>query len=187
LGTRLWPVCCPAAGWSHPHAPAQLAGFTEESAVGLRLVPHALELRGSGEDTATTVRLARVRRNRAARWLPALGWVWKRAKLAAKDNDPERVAKLARIRGLAEDLRSRQVLRLANELDIHLLPKSGYQWMKEGTQLEVMTPGQNEKRYWAGAWDLRTGPVHHCVGARQTNGLFRNLLETGEAAYPARR
>jgi transposase len=32
------------------------------------------------------------------RWLHALDWRWKRAKLAAKDNDEERSAKLARIR-----------------------------------------------------------------------------------------
>jgi hypothetical protein len=32
------------------------------------------------------------------RWLPELGWVWKRAKLGAKDDEPHRVARLARIR-----------------------------------------------------------------------------------------
>jgi transposase len=31
-------------------------------------------------------------------WLHKLGWEWKRAKVAAKDDDPERVKKLARIR-----------------------------------------------------------------------------------------
>src|SRR3954453_11965027 len=103
------------------------------------------------------------------RWLHRLGWRWKRAKLAAKDNDPERVAKLARIRALIENLGPRQALLFADELDIHLLPKSGYQWMKKGTQVEVMTPGKNQKRYLAGAWDRRTGQGHHRVGARKTN------------------
>jgi hypothetical protein len=28
------------------------------------------------------------------RWLPELDWVWKRAKLIAKDDDPQRVEKL---------------------------------------------------------------------------------------------
>ncbi len=59
------------------------------------------------------------------RWLHALGWVWKRAKLAAQDNDPERTAKLARIRLLWERLQSRQALLFADELDIQLLPPSG--------------------------------------------------------------
>ncbi len=31
-------------------------------------------------------------------------------------------------------------------LDIHLLPKAGYQWTPEGTQTEILTPGKNEKR-----------------------------------------
>jgi transposase len=120
------------------------------------------------------------------RWLHALGWSWKRAKLVAKDNDPERVSKLAHIRLLWETLRPRQVLLFADELDIHLLPKTGYQWMKKGTQVEVMTPGKNEKRYLAGAWDVRTGQMHCRVWASKTNGLFRDLLETLAAAYPAR-
>jgi putative transposase len=129
----------------------------------------------------------RVSAETVRRWLHALGWRWKRTKLAAKDNDPDRVPKLARIRLLWECLSPRQALLFADELDIHLLPKSGYQWMKKGTQVEVMTPGKNEKRYLAGAWDGRTGQVHHRVWARKTNGLFRDLLEAVETAYPARR
>jgi transposase len=127
----------------------------------------------------------RVSAETVRRWLHALGWAWKRTKLVAKDNDPERVAKLARIRLLWEGLQPRQALLFADELDIHLLSKSGYQWMKKGTQVEVMTPGKNEKRYLAGAWDSRTGQVHHRVWARQTNGLFRALLEAVEQTYPA--
>jgi hypothetical protein len=95
--------------------------------------------------------------------------------------------KLARIRRLWERLQPRQALLFADELDIQLLPKSGYPWMEKGTQVEVLTPGQNEKRYWAGAWDRRTGQVHYRLWARQTNGLFRALLEAVETAYPARR
>jgi len=32
------------------------------------------------------------------RWLHTLGWVWKRAQLVARDDDPQRIEKLARIR-----------------------------------------------------------------------------------------
>ena len=32
------------------------------------------------------------------RWLPEIGWVWKRAKLVAKDDAPHRIERLARIR-----------------------------------------------------------------------------------------
>jgi putative transposase len=119
------------------------------------------------------------------RWLQGLGWRWKRAQLAAQDNDGERTTKLARIRWAAETLRPRQALLFADELDIHLLPKSGYQWMPKGTQVEVLTPGKNEKHYLAGAWDWRTGMVHYRFGPRQTNQLFRNLLDTLELRSPA--
>src|SRR4051794_29933756 len=78
------------------------------------------------------------------RCLHALGWVWKRAKLVAKDNDPERASKLARIRRVFECLGPREALLFADELDLHLLPKVGAQWMPPATQVEVMTPGKNE-------------------------------------------
>lgn len=38
------------------------------------------------------------------RWLHALGWGWKRAQLVARDDDPERVKKLARLRHTGETL-----------------------------------------------------------------------------------
>jgi transposase len=120
------------------------------------------------------------------RWLTELGWVWKRAKLAAKDDDPLRVEKLARIRWLFEHIGPKQLLLFADELDIHLLAKVGYQWMEKGTQLEVMTPGTNEKNYLAGALDIVTGKLLHCVWSRKTSGLFIDLLRVIDGAYSAR-
>ena len=117
-------------------------------------------------------------------WLHELGWVWKRAKLAAKDDDPQRVEKLARIRYTIEHLPARAALFFADELDIGLLPKVGYQWMPKGEQLEVLTPGTNEKRYLAGAWDLRQGTIVHRVWWRKTQGLFLDLLTTLDRTYP---
>jgi putative transposase len=119
------------------------------------------------------------------RWGHEVGWVWKRAKLVARDDDPRRVDRLARIRFVFEQLRLCEALVVADELDIHLLPKVGYAWMPQGSQLEVMTPGTNEKHYLVGALDLATGMRHQCVGPRKTNGLFRDLLQPLEAAYPA--
>ena len=110
------------------------------------------------------------------RWLHEIGWVWKRAKLVAKDDDPHRVDRLARIRWVFEQLKRCEAMVFADELDIHLLPKVGCAWMPKGTQVEVMTPGQNQKHYLAGALDLATGTLHHCLGARKTNALFRDLL-----------
>lgn len=121
------------------------------------------------------------------RWVHEGGWVWKRAKLVAKDDDPHRVDRLARIRFVYEQLRLCERLVFADELDIHLLPKVGYAWMPQGSQLEVMTPGQNQKHYLAGALELTTGTLHHCVGPRKTNALFRDLLTCLETRYPADR
>jgi transposase len=119
------------------------------------------------------------------RWLHELDWEWKRAKLSAKDDDPQRVEKLARIRGAFEQLRAGAALFFADELDIHLLPKVGYQWMPKGTQVEVMTPGTNEKRYLGGALELTTGTITHCVWYRKTTGLFLDLLDTLDRTHPA--
>ena len=118
------------------------------------------------------------------RWLPELGWAWKRAKVAAKDDDPQRVEKLARIRHIIEQLPARAALFFADELDISLLPKVGYQWMPKREQLEVLTPGTNEKCYLAGAWDLRRGTIVQRVWWRKTHGLFLDLLGTLDRAYP---
>jgi len=118
------------------------------------------------------------------RWLHDLGWVWKRAKLAAKDDDPQRVEKLARIRFVFEHLPAKAALFFADELDIPLLPKVGYQWMPKGEQREVLPPGTNEKRYLAGALDMRTGTIVQRVWWRKTHGLFLDLLQALDSAYP---
>jgi putative transposase len=121
------------------------------------------------------------------RWLHEVGWVWKRAKLVAKDDDPHRVERLARIRWVLEQLKFDEALVFADELDLHRLSKVGGAWMPKGTQLEVMTPGQNQKHDLAGALDLTTGMLHHCLGPRKTNALFRDLLTHLDARYPADR
>jgi transposase len=120
------------------------------------------------------------------RWLHALDWVWKRAKLRAKDEDPQRGEKLARIRLACERLRAGAALFFADELDLNLLPKVGSQWMPPGTQVAIMTPGTNEKRYLAGALDITTGTIAHWVGYRKVTGLFLDLLQTLDRTYPAR-
>jgi transposase len=121
------------------------------------------------------------------RWIREIGWVWKRAKLVARDDDAERVAKLARIRAVIEGLGKSERVFFADELDIHLLAKVGYEWMPKGTQVEVMTPGKNEKQYLAGALDWATGLVTSVIGARKTNDLFLDLLEAIDAQLTLRK
>src|ERR671933_2772320 len=118
------------------------------------------------------------------RWLHEIGWVWKRAKLVAKDDDPQRIERLARIRFQHEHLRVHEVMVFADELDIHLLPKVGAAWMRQGTQDEMMTPGTNEKHYLAGALHLATGKMLYGLCPRKNNGLFRALLTLLDTMYP---
>jgi putative transposase len=117
------------------------------------------------------------------RWLHREGWVWKRAQLVARDDDPERIEKLARIRYIHETLGRREVLLFADELDIHLLPKVGYQWMPKGETVKLVPPGQNQKHYLAGALEPKTGRMVYCLGTRKTNVLFRALLDRLEEHY----
>jgi transposase len=121
------------------------------------------------------------------RWLHGLGWVWKRAQLVARDDDPERVEKLARIRHTRETLGKRAVMLFADELDIHLLPKVGYQWMPQGETVKLVTPGQNQKYYLAGALEPKSGRIVACTSPRKTNVLFRALLDRLDWLYPEAR
>jgi transposase len=109
------------------------------------------------------------------RWLHAIDWVWKRAKLVATDDDSHRIERLARMRLQHEHLRTHEVLVFADELDIHLLPKVGAAGRLPGTQEESMTPGTNEQHYLAGALHLATGKLLYCLGPRKNNGVFRDL------------
>jgi transposase len=121
------------------------------------------------------------------RWLHELDWAWKRAKLSAKDDDPDRVERLAKIRSAFETLGRKGVkaaMVFADELDINLLAKPGYQWMPKGEQLEIETPGTNQKNYLAGALDIRTGAITHCVWFRKQTGLFLELLDLLDSSYP---
>jgi transposase len=119
------------------------------------------------------------------RWLQELGWEWKRAKLRAKDDDPQRVEKLAQIRLAFEQLRAGVAVFFAAEWDIPRLPKVGSQWMPKGEQGEVRTPGTTEKRYLAGALNLTTGKIPHWVWYRKQTGLLLDLLATLDRTHPA--
>lgn len=121
------------------------------------------------------------------RWLHALGWVWKRATLAASDDAPQRGDRLARIRYAFQPLKPWEAMVFADELDIHLVPNVGGAWMPKGPQLEVMTPGQNQQHDLAGALELTPGTLHHGLSPRTTHALVRDRLPVLEARYPAER
>jgi hypothetical protein len=94
---------------------------------------------------------------RVRRGLQALDWEGKRATLGARDADPPRGEKLARLRLACEQLRAGTARFCADEWDLSLWPKGGSHWTPKGTQGEVLTPGTNAKRSWAGARHIRAG------------------------------
>ena len=63
-----------------------------------------------------------------------------------------------------------------DEVDIHLNPKIGPDWMLPGQQKTVLTPGQNQKRYLAGALDAHTGKLTWVEGERKNSTLFLLLI-----------
>jgi transposase len=92
--------------------------------------------------------------------------------------------KLASIRRLVAQLPKREVADYEDEVDIHLNPKIGLDWMVCGQQKEVVTPGQNVKRYLAGALDVRSGLVWWVEGERKNSVLFVALLNLLHKTYP---
>ncbi len=71
-----------------------------------------------------------------------------------------------------------------DEVDIHLNPRIGRDWMLPGTQKSVLTPGQNEKHYLAGALHPRTGQVLWVGNGRKNSWLFLLLLRRLAEAFP---
>jgi hypothetical protein len=114
-------------------------------------------------------------------------WVWKRAKRVAKDDDPQRGERLARMRLHAEPWQAHEVMVCADALDLHLWPQVGAAWRPKGSQEEVMTPGKHATHDRAGALHLATGAIRHCRSARKTHARFGDLLILLDHAYPAPR
>lgn len=75
--------------------------------------------------------------------------------------------RLREISQLIETLPEDEVAVYEDEVDIHLNPKLGLDWMVCGQQKTVLTPGQNQKRYLASALDARTGKLTWVEGERK--------------------
>jgi transposase len=85
--------------------------------------------------------------------------------------------------GLIATLRRDEVAVYEDEVDIHLNPKIGLDWMGRGQQKDAWTPGQNEKRYLAGAMDVRTGEIHWVEAEKKNSWLFLDLLKKLTVTY----
>jgi transposase len=98
---------------------------------------------------------------------PIVNCPWKKAR---------RTRRLRAIQRLVANLPADEVVLYLDEVDIHLNPKIGPDWMKRGRQKEVLTPGCNEKRYLAGAWNPKTRRLIYVEGERKNSLLFLELL-----------
>lgn len=94
-----------------------------------------------------------------------------------------RERRLAQLRALEEGASAEEPVLYADEVDIHLNPKIGRDWMLPGRQRRIVTPGKNEKFYLAGALDVRTGTLHMTGAARKGAALFCDLLRHLAATY----
>ena len=70
-----------------------------------------------------------------------------------------------------------------DQVDIHLNPKPGPDWMPRGVQKRVRTPGKNQKRYLAGALNLSTGLVVWVEDERKRSQLFIDLIDAIARRY----
>ncbi len=87
-----------------------------------------------------------------------------------------RTRRLRALKRLVAHLPTGEVVVYLDEVDIHLNPKIGPDWTKRGRQKEVLTPGCNQKRYLAGAWNPEDGRLTYVEGERKTSLLFLQLL-----------
>lgn len=91
-----------------------------------------------------------------------------------------RARKTRRLRAIHRHLAARgprEVAYYEDEIDIHLNPRIGRDWMLPGQQKTILTPGKNRKAYVAGALALDGRRLITVTGHRKSSDLFLALLE----------
>ena len=110
---------------------------------------------------------------------PIVECPWKKA---------HRTRRLRAIQRLVENLPADEVVLYVDEVDIHLNPKTGPDWMRRGRQKTVLTPGCNQKRYLAGALNAKTRRLTWVEGDQKDSLLFLRLLyKLVKETYPKTR
>jgi len=117
------------------------------------------------------------------RYLRQAGIVWRRAAPTLKIKDPHYEEKRLVIEQALDQARPEHPVFYQDEVDIDLNPKIGADWMPEGQQKRIATPGQNQKHYLAGALHSGTGKTHYVSGSSKSSDLFIRLLETLRRTY----
>jgi transposase len=161
------------------------ADFAREVAVVLEKVPLdfgwqrptwtrellCLELEKRGFDRVAVCTMGRTLARLGARLgtpKPVVACPWK---------SDRRRARIAELRALEANATMSEPVFYADEVDIHLNPKVGRDWMLPGRQRLLITPGKNQKYYLAGALDVLTGKLIVTGAERKNSSLFVSLLE----------
>lgn len=139
------------------------------------LVLAAEESTGVKVSCSTMSRLLSRHGARRGRPKPFVECPWRKARKTQRLNE---------IRRLIENLPQNEVVLYVDEVDIHLNPKIGLDWMLSGQQKLVRTPGKNEKRYLCGALNGRTGHVVWIAYTQKTGHLFLGLVRELLRRYP---
>lgn len=117
---------------------------------------------------STMCRVLKRLRARKGRPRPTVGCPWPAWK---------RQRRLRELRKLIETLPPDEIVLFADEVDIHLNPKIGPDWMLPGIQKEVITPGQNQKYYVAGAITGWGQDLIWVAGKSKCSALFIQLVD----------
>jgi len=117
--------------------------------------------------------------------LRAIGARWGRPRpiVACPWRTRRRQRRIAFLKQLAASATDQDVVVYADEVDIHLNPKIGPDWMLPGPQRLVLTPGNNEKRYLAGAFEPLNSRLVYVEGDGKASWLFLKLLRALLEAY----
>lgn len=119
----------------------------------------------------------KVLRHLKVRWgcaRPVVACPWRAAR---------RRRRIRELRDLQRSAGPREPVLFEDEIDIHLNPRIGRNWMLPGQQKLVLTPGKNRKAFIAGAYDPRTGRIVCVDGGRKAVWLFLNLLRALLVVY----
>ncbi|MFV7667894.1 IS630 family transposase [Shewanella algae] len=114
------------------------------------------------------------------RWLPKLGVEQLPpciSKILIKNE------KLAEIKTALKRCNINHPVFYKDEVDIHLNPKIGANWMHKGHQKRVATPGQNNKRYLAGSLHTGTRKVSYAASSSKDFILFLSMLKLLKRQY----
>lgn len=153
-------------GWFRPTWTRELLARTLRQLTGVHL-------------SVTTV--ARMLGDLRARWgmaRPTVLCPWSKAR---KDR------RLRAIFEVVHHLPAREVAYFEDEVDIHLNPRIGRDWMLRGQQKVVVTPGQNRKRHLAGALAVNGSTLLCVQSERKNSDLFLALLAKLRQHHPRAR